>query len=151
MNELRFPLFVSLQGKKAVVIGGGHIGGKRGEKLAHFGAQVTVIDPEFHPLLQLKQITRPYEKGDLEGAYLCVAATKHPDLNRQIAQDAKALGVLVNVVDDPSLCDFFFPAICQSEDMVVGLVSDGTKHHQTAKLAKQIRGLLEEELSCTSK
>lgn len=142
MNGLRFPLFVDLHGKKAVVVGGGHIGGKRAETLAQFGATVTVIDPKPITLDGVTVIQRGYQQGDLAGAYLCLAATHDPVLNRTVATHGKAVGALVNVADDPTLCDFFFPALCQSEDMVVGLVSDGTHHRKTATVAKKIREII---------
>lgn len=141
----RFPLFIDLQGKAVVVVGSGTIGGKRAMKLADFGARVTCIDPKAQPIDGMTLVQRMYQEGDLQGAFLCIVATDDQAVNRQVAQEAKALGILVNVADDPSLCDFFFPALCETQDMVVGLVGDGTDHHKTATVAKQIRTLLNQE------
>lgn len=147
-----FPLFINLQGKGAVVIGGGTVGRRRAEKLVAFGAQVTVIDPVARSIPGAILLQRPYEIGDVAGAFLVVCATNDPGLNHQVALQAKEAGALVNVADDPALCDFFFPAICQSETLTAGLVGDGTDHHKTATVAQKIRDLLDQEDSpCTSK
>ncbi len=142
---VQFPLFVNLQGKEVVVIGGGTVGRRRAQKLIAFGAQVTVVDPKATPIEGATMVHRQYAPEDVQTAFLVVAATDDKGVNHQIAIQAKAVGALVNVADDPGLCDVFFPAICQSETMVAGVVGDGTDHHKTAAVAKKIRDLLNKE------
>lgn len=153
MESLRFPLFLNLRGKKALVVGCGTVGLRRALTLVEFGARVTVIDPSPPPYPTLSfdvpppfaWMQRGYKPGDLKDSFLCVAATSQPQVNRQVAEEARELGVLINVADDPSLCQFFFPAICKTEDVVVGLVGDGTDHQKTAEVAEKIRKMLENE------
>ena len=45
MSHKRFPLFLDLTGRRAVVLGGGTVGLRRAAALARFGAEVTVISP----------------------------------------------------------------------------------------------------------
>lgn len=142
---VRFPLFIDLTGKKVLVVGAGKIGLSRALKLRNFGADVTLIDPLTPPQPGLSLRARAYIPGDLQGFFLCVVATNQKELNRQIHQEGKELGVLMNVADDPALCDFYFPALCQGNGLVAGLVSDGTEHRKTAKMAGEIRTLLQKE------
>lgn len=109
MNKnLRFPLFVSLNGKKAVVIGGGKVALRRAAVLVNFGAEVTVIAPEISEMLQGASLKfRPYAPGDLEGAYLAVAAADDPEVNGAAGREARQRGVLFNRADDQNDCDFF--------------------------------------------
>ena len=143
--ELRFPLFMDLTGKRVVVVGGGTIGLRRAGVLRDFGAEVTVIAPAGQEKPKgVRYIRRPYGTGDLTGAFLAVAATDDRAVNRAVYEEAKRLGIPVNVCDCQSECDFFFPAICRAETLVAGVVGDGSDHRKTARAAKAIRKTLEE-------
>lgn len=136
----RFPLFIDLTGRAAVVIGGGAVGLRRAEILSRFGAQVTVISPTLaHPAQGLGHLPRPYRPGDLTGAFLVVAAADDPAVNDAAEEEARRLGILFNRADDQNRCDFFFPAICLGEGLVAGVVGDGSDHHKTAEAARRIR------------
>ena len=143
--NLRFPLFVDLSGKTVVVVGGGAIGRRRAAALRDFGARVTVIAPKVRePLEGVAYLRRAYCQGDLDGAFLAVAATDDRAVNHAVYEEARDRGILVNVCDCPDECDFYFPAICQTETLVAGLVGDGSDHRRTARAAKAVRKTLEE-------
>ena len=144
MGTKRFPLFVDLAGKKALVIGGGTVGLRRAEVLARFGAEVTVVSPTLsREVERIRHIPRKYTLGDLEGAFLAVSASDDPQVNEAAGREARQLGVLFNRSDAPADCDFFFPAVCEGGGMVAGLAGDGTDHGKTARTAKEIRKILE--------
>ena len=144
MGTKRFPLFVDLAGKKALVIGGGTVGLRRAEVLARFGAEVTVVSPTLsREVERIRHIPRKYTLGDLEGAFLAVAASDDPQVNEAAGREARRLGVIFNRSDAPADCDFFFPAVCEGGGMVAGLAGDGTDHGKTARTAKEIRKILE--------
>ena len=143
--SLRFPLFVDLAGKAAVVVGGGAIGLRRAAVLQRFGARVTVIAPEIREKPEgIAGLLRSYRPGDLAGAFLAVAAANDRAVNHAVYEEARDRGILVNVCDCPDECDFYFPAICQTETLVAGLVGDGSDHRRTARAAKAVRKTLEE-------
>lgn len=140
----RFPLFLDLTGKPAVVVGGGPIALRRVETLLRFGAAVTVVSSSLaRPVEGIRYVSRRYASGDLDGAFLAVAATSSRAVNRQIGADARALGIPVSVADCAEECTFFFPAVCQGGGLIAGVVSDGTDHQRTARAAKAIRVCLE--------
>ena len=144
MGTKRFPLFVDLTGKKALVIGGGTVGLRRAEVLARFGAEVTVVSPALsREAERIRHIPRKYAPGDQEGAFLAVAAADDPQVNEAAGREARRLGVFFNRSDAPADCDFFFPAVCEGGGMVAGLAGDGTDHGKTARTAKEIRNILE--------
>lgn len=145
METLRFPMFVSMNGKKAVVVGGGAVGLRRAGVLRDFGASVTVIAPELRePLPGVAHLARRYRPGDLAGAFLAVAATNDRAVNRAVGAEAKALGIPVNTADCQEECDFFFPAVCVTDSLVAGVTGDGADHRKTAEAARRIRKVLEE-------
>lgn len=139
----RFPLFVSLAGKKCVVFGAGQIAARRVSVLKRFGAAVRVIAPESRSELTPDEC-RGYEKSDLSGAFLAVAATDDRAVNRRIGQDCAARGIPCSVADRAEESTFFFPAVCEGKGLIAGVVSDGTAHSRTAAAAKRIRAVLEE-------
>ena len=82
MSHKRFPLFLDLTGRRAVVLGGGTVGLRRAAALARFGAEVTVISPHLSGALEgIRHIPRAYQAGDLAGAFLAVAAVNDPSVN----------------------------------------------------------------------
>ena len=142
---MNFPMFVDLTGRKVLVIGAGTIALRRIHVLLDFGARVTVIAPEAQSLPEgAEYLKRPYAPGDLKGAYLAVAATDCREVNHQVYEEASALGIPVSVADCLQECSFYFPAICRTENLVAGVVSDGTHHRETARAAREIRKTLEE-------
>ena len=141
----RFPLFLDLSGQICVIVGGGAIGARRVQTLLRFGARVTVVDPAPVSLPEgVRHIARNYERGDLDGAALAVAATGDRQVNRRGGQDAREQGVPVSVADCQEECTFFFPAVCFGDGLVAGIVSDGSDHAKTARAAKAVRKCLEE-------
>ncbi|WP_300985275.1 NAD(P)-dependent oxidoreductase [Flavonifractor sp. An112] len=143
-KHFRFPLFIDLVGKTAVVIGGGVVACRRAEVLARFGAEVTVIAPRCKPLDgRIQWEGRPYAPGDLAGAAIAVAATDDRSVNRAVGEEARALGIPVSVADAPEECTFFFPAICTGDNIVAGVAGRGDDHARTARAAKAIRAVLE--------
>ena len=139
----RFPLFVSLAGKKCVVFGAGAIAARRVSVLRRFGAAVTVIAPDAPAGIAVDH-ARGYEKSDLSGAFLAVAATNNRAVNHRIAADCAALHIPCSVADCTAESTFFFPAVCEGGGLTAGVVSDGTAHGKTAAAAKRIRAVLEE-------
>ena len=139
----RFPLFVSLADKKCVVFGAGKIAARRVEVLRHFGAAVTVVAPESPAGIVVDQVCG-YEKSDLSGAFLAVAATNDREVNHRIALGCEEMHIPCSVADCAAESTFFFPAICEGGGLMAGVVSDGTAHGKTAAAAKRIRAVLEE-------
>jgi len=142
-----YPMFVRVAGRPCLVIGGGRVAEKKVQPLLRAGARVTVISPQLTPglaaLAATNQIThrsRTYASNDVRGFFLAVAATDDEDLHAQIAAEADAEGVLVNVVDRPQWCDFIMPAVVERGDLVIATSTGGA----SPAMAKRIRCELEE-------
>ena len=79
--------------------------------------------------------TRSYQRGDLDGVSLVIAATNDPTLQRQIAAEAKQANILCHIVDQPGLCPFIMPAVVQQGALTIAIATNGT----SPVLAKRIR------------
>ena len=136
------PISLDLKGRRAIVVGGGIVGERKTRTLLEAGANVTVISERFcaglRELGKRGEITlmhRAYAPGDLEGAYLAVAATNSPHVNRRIYAEADESRVLLNAVDDPEHCHFAFPSVLRRGDVQVAVSTGG----RVPALAKWMR------------
>ena len=131
--------------KTVVLVGGGTIASRRISTLRLFGCKIVVIAPELKSKPEgITWIPRAYQPGDLEGAFLAIAATNDRQVNHQVGEEARSLGIPVSVADCEAECNFYVPAICTGSDLVAGVVSSGKEHHRTAQAAREIRKILEE-------
>lgn len=145
LKGYRFPLFIDLNGKKAVIIGGGKIALRRAGVLLSFGAKVTIIAPECQAIPEgAVYCQRCYQQGDLADAFIAVAATNDREVNRLVGLEATERGIPVSVADRKDESSFYFPAICTGNGLVAGIVSGGEEHHKTAAAARAVRNVLEE-------
>lgn len=143
----KYPVFLELSGKCAVVIGGGAVAVRKARKLVESGAELTVIAEHTNDELielaqstQTKLIKSKYSKDYLSGATLVIAATNDHELNKQIYKDCQQLGLLCNVVDVPELCDFFVPAVVKRGDLQIAVSTEG----QCPAYARYLRKKLEQ-------
>jgi siroheme synthase-like protein len=143
-----YPVLLELAGRRAVVAGAFAVEAGKVEGLLAAGAEVTVIakGPEqaLDRLERDPRVTvhrRDYQgPADLTGAVLCVAAAPEPVVRDTIAADARAAGVLVNVMDDVPNCDFAAPAIVRRGDLVIAIGTGG----RAPALASRLRAELGE-------
>ncbi len=137
-----FPMFIDLDDRKILVVGGGKIAHEKLEKLVQFTKEITVITPEMSPETHqligdhcLTLYHRPYRSGDIAGFDLVVVATDTIDLHRRIWEESRQTRVLVNSVDDTRYCDFIFPSFVKQDDLTVAFSTAGS----SPAFAKHIR------------
>lgn len=155
MESRYFPFFIDMTGKKVLVAGAGSIALRRVSALLRFGAVITVVAPqmreEFQKLqqqygteyLHLEQKTCDPER--VTGYDLVLTATDSTKTDQRIWEACKMHHVWVNVASDQSLCDFRFPALAETEELVVGITSNNGDHKKVRKVSAQIREVLETE------
>ncbi len=143
-----FPMYVDLNGKKAVVFGGGTIASRRVETLMQFCGDITVIAPQIsESILKLKRngyisaVCRKYIEGDCVGADLVIAATNNRKVNHSIYLECRKNGISVNTADRKDECSFYFPAVITCDNVVIGVTASGTDHKLAKKTADNIRNL----------
>ena len=144
-----YPITLVLAGKRCLVVGGGAVATRKVKRLLATGAVVTVIAPESTEELQTLAATgviewqaRPALPADLGKAFLVVAAADQPSVNEQIARAAQAASRLVNVVDQPELCDFFLPAIVVRAPLTVAVSTGGTSPLLARRLRQQLEAVI---------
>ena len=141
-----YAAFLMLQGRKCVVVGAGDVGERKIDGLLESGADVVVIGPDATPGVRayardgrIVWVDRPYATGDLDGAFLAIAATDDREVNKRVAEEASDRRVLLNVVDDPALCTFTAPALLKRGDLTVAISTNG----KSPAMARKVREDLE--------
>ena len=124
-----FPMFIELKGKCCLIVGGGKIALRKVEVLKDFGAQVVLIAPVILPeIKKIKGVVcreKCFEREDLEGQELVVAATDDQELNHQISEVCRKEKIPVNAVDQTEDCSFIFPAYLKEGEVVAAFSSGG--------------------------
>lgn len=138
-----YPIFLDLAQKPVVVIGAGKVGMRKIRGLLDAGAQVTVVSPAAAgDLSGTTWIQRGYRRGDLTGAFLVYAATEVRAVNESVTEEARELGIPINVADAPADCGFIVPARLQMDDLQIAVSTGGTKPGRAAAIRDRIRDFL---------
>lgn len=144
-----FPIFLKLTARRCLVVGAGSIAEGKIIALREADADVTVVATRVSARVQqlaeageIRLHLRTFEDGDLDGMFLAVAGTDVPEVNRAVFAGAERRGVLVNAVDDPPYCDFYFPSIVRRGNLQVAISTAG----DSPALAQQLRRELNEQL-----
>ena len=144
-----FPIFLKLTGRPCIVIGAGNLAESKIESLRAANVRVRVIAPEARARIvemveagEVEWFQREYAAGDIAGQFLVVAATNEPAVNRAVFAEAEAAGILINAVDDPPFCDFYFPSVVRRGDLQIAISTAGASPALAQRLRKEINAIL---------
>ncbi len=147
--DCHYPVFIDLTNKKVLLVGGGEVAFRKARTLYKSRCRLTVAAKQFSPPFMdwlkshdLDHQERPYLDGEAAGYFLIISATDDPDLNRKVFEDAKASDRLINVVDQPQLCNIYIPALIQRDSLQVAISTNG----KCPALARRLRLDLEKTI-----
>lgn len=151
MKKPYFPMFIDVSEKRIVVVGGGKIAQRRIETLLTFADDILVAAPEITEAIRelceekrIRWVETPYHSDLLYDADMVLAATDDAQCNERIVEDCHKRGILVNAAHKKELCDFYFPAIVNKENLVVGVTTSGLSHREARRAREQIENVLNE-------
>ena len=142
------PISINITDKKILLIGGGRIASHKIGFLEQFTKNISIVAMEVIDPIKEKGyafVEKPYEKSDLEGAFLVYACTNIIELNLRVKADAESLGILTNVVDNPKHCDFVSPAIYKHDHMTIAVGSNAQDVYRSVALRNKIKEYLEHD------
>ena len=142
------PIFVKLQDRLVVVVGGGAIAEGKLSALLAAGARIRVVAPVIskgiaHEVQQGRAEWRQkhFEAADLDNAFLVIAATSAPGVNEAVYREADARGILCNAVDVLERCHFYYGSVVQRGDLQIAISTNG----KSPALAQRLRLQLEQQ------
>jgi siroheme synthase-like protein len=89
---------------------------------------------------------RPYRAGDLDGAWLVIAATDDPAVQQRVFDDGERAHVLVNSADDPDRCSFILPAVARRGPVIVAVSTQGRSPALAGQLRDRLGAALPDDL-----
>lgn len=142
-----YPIILEMAGRTAVVVGGGKVAEDKVDKLIPAEAKIRVIAPavtrrisELAEEGRVEWVRRDYREGDLEGAFIAIAATDSHQANGKVFEEAERRGMPINAVDDVDHCTFIAPAVFRNGSLIVAVTTEG----KAPTLAVRIRDKLKE-------
>lgn len=133
---------LDLKRRRCVIVGGGAVAERKIEALLEAGAEITVISPDPSASVDQRaaafEITlfrRAYRFGDLESAWIAVAATDSRETNHRVYEEAVQRHVLINTADCLQECNYVVPAVLDRGDIRIAVTSGG----QSPVLAQRAR------------
>jgi len=142
------PIFVRLEGRRVVLIGGGPVAASKLSALLAAGADVRVIAPDVHPDIERAGVAverREFVPADLDGAWLAVAAAT-PAVNRAVADAAAGRRLFVNAVDDPANASAFLSGVVRRGGVTLAISTHGDAPGLTALMREALEVVLPDDL-----
>lgn len=148
MKRTFFPISIDISDHKILIIGGGQNALKKIRQLQRFSANIELVAENIEDEVYSSGVIcrrKSYEKSDLKGFLMLYSCTNNPELDRQIAEDGREAGVLVNIHDHPALCQFVSPAIYQDGNITVAVSSNAENVYESIRLRNLIQEFLENQ------
>lgn len=156
-----FPLFVNVENKEVLIVGGGKIGGRKAQTLREYGANVTVYSEKVteeailadenikvvnknvsHDEAEIKELVKKY--------FLVVAATDDMELNDRISHVCMSENILVNNVSSKTEMNAMFGAVVKNDEFQIGIGSYGKSCRRSKALKGKVQEIID-EISKTEK
>ncbi len=145
-----FPVFLKLEGRRVLVVGAGPVAAGKLRPLVDAGARVTVVAPDVVDEIaamapEVAIVRRPFEPGDVDGAWYVVAAAP-PAVNRAVARAAESRCLFVNAVDDLESASAYAGAIVEKAGVTIAMSTDGEAPALAGLLREALEVLLPDDL-----
>ncbi len=144
-----YPILISLDKLPCLVVGGGDVAERKVLSLMQFRGDITVISPRVSKLIndlfekgEINLIKQRYSKDIIKPFKIVFCATNNAKINKKVHDDCKGEGILINVADNPPLCDFILPANIKRGDLTVSISSQGNAPFYTKEVKKKLNGLI---------
>ena len=144
------PIFLKLEGRPGLLVGAGNVALEKITSLLITGVRLRVIAPEAKAEVRqlagegkLEWVQRRFEPADLDGNFVVIAATDDPEVNATVYRESVQRGILVNSVDDPPHCDFYFGSVVRRGDLQIAISTAG----ESPAVAQRLRREIDEQLA----
>ena len=145
-----YPSGLRLEGRRVVVVGGGHVAQRRVPQLIAAGAEVYVVSPQVTPSIEglvgageVTWLRRGFETADLDDAWYVVAATDHLEVNERVSAAAEERRIFCVRADDATKATAWTPAVGSAAGVTVAVLGNRDPRRSAAVRDEILEGLRE--------
>lgn len=140
-----YPLFLTLTGRLAIVVGGNAVAQRKVTQFVRYGADVVVIAAD--PAAELRQLEadgaitlepRGYVRGDLQGAFIAFCS-ESDEIAHAVFSEAESLGCLINVAENPALSSYLVPSSVRRGQLQIAISTSGAAPAVARRLRRELR------------
>ncbi len=142
-----YPIYLELRDRLVIIVGGGEVALEKVEGLLPMGARVRIIAPELHPRLRhladggdIEVVSRAYQKGDLEGAFLVFSERLGSEVHRALLREAEAAQQWLNVQDETRFCSFIAASVVRQGDLTLTISTAGRAPALAVRIRQRMEG-----------
>ena len=124
MEKNFLPISINIADQKILILGGGLDAFNKIQILKRFNAEVEVLARRVCDEIKLSNVKyyeMEYDKKYMKGYLMLYSCLNNKELDEKIVKDAQEAGVLVNIHDNPELCQFVSPAIYKQGNISVAV------------------------------
>ncbi len=154
MANTYLPIGISLKSRRCLVVGGGQVALRKIDTLLDYDSDITVVAPQpdekiayYAQKSRVKLIRRDYQSPEAQSYGIVISASDDVEVNKAVYEDCQTHGIPVNVVDNPALCDFIFPAVLKRDCLTVAVSTDGKAPFLSGHLRLILEGVFPEHWS----
>jgi len=147
--EKTYPISLDLRDKPVLLVGGGEVAFRKAQGLSRTGCRLFIVARDFSPPFQawLKKQSfqaerRAYRNGEAAQYFLVISATDDAEVNRNVFEDAEGAGRLINVVDQPRLCNIYIPSRIERGNLQVSISTGGQCPAFARWLRRELEGVV---------
>jgi precorrin-2 dehydrogenase/sirohydrochlorin ferrochelatase len=149
-----YPIYIDLDQKPVLVVGGGTVACRKVETLLAYGALVRIVSPKITPALErmidgkrCRWHAKEYDPADMENVVLVFSCTEKEEVNARVALDAQTRNIFLNVVDDPQNCSFLVPAVLRRGDLAIAVSTGGSSPLAARRLREELETRYGDEMA----
>ena len=119
---------ILLKNPKILLIGGGNVALQKAKVLQHNNIDFHIISQTLHPdiLKTTNNIEKKrFKKKHLKNFYIIIDATGEDQVTKKLLKHKRNHSVLLNIVDNPQYCDFYFMALTKNQPLQIAVSSNG--------------------------
>ncbi len=154
MNTLaNLPVFLRLDGRKAVLAGAGDAAAWKAELLVAAGADLLLLAPapsaklaEIIAHTRIRHERRAWRESDFVQALVAIVEAPDDAEAERFGAAARRAGALVNAIDRPDYCDFSFGSIVERSPLLIAISTDGAAPVFAQAVRSRIEALFPESL-----
>lgn len=143
-----YPVFLHLDGRPVLLVGGGRVASAKLGALLAAGAQVTVVAPRIDDALRrdrVRAVEREFAPADLDGKWFVVAAAPAA-VNRAVALAAEERRIFVNAVDDADSATAYLGGVLRKSGVSLAISTDGRAPALAGLLREALEAVLPDDL-----